>query len=80
MPAAEYDPRIRLVDVTAEAREAFGDEALRHLAAVTGASTGPSWRFEVDTPTGGTMTFNHTATAEYVAQVVAELKTEKARG
>jgi hypothetical protein len=72
-----YDPHIRLVDVTAEARAAFGDDVVRELAeAVGGPLPIVSWRFEIDTPTGGKTTFNSQATADYVAAYVTALQQE----
>jgi hypothetical protein len=56
---------LRLVDASAEARELFGTvEFMGHDI------TKPDWRFEIDTPTGGTVTFNSQATAAYVRAYV----------
>lgn len=75
--ASEYDPRIRLVDVSVRAREVLGEKVAQDVGAITGrAMPEHDWRFEIDTPTGGTTTFNRYATADYVANRVDEYKTE----
>jgi hypothetical protein len=72
MAGKKYDPRLRLVDVHARAVALFGAESVAELRAVTGQDpVDHDWRFEIDTPTGGSTTFNRHATAEYVAHYIA---------
>lgn len=75
--ASKYDPRIRLVDVSARAREVLGEKVAQDVGAITGrAMPEQDWRFEIDMPNGGTCIFPRYATAEYVVDRVAENKTE----
>jgi hypothetical protein len=76
----EYDPHLRIVDVVAEAREVFGAEAVADLRSAVGLpDVEHAYRFVIDTPTGGELTFNRSATAEYVMTNIERLKTEGAR-
>jgi hypothetical protein len=81
MAGKDYDPHLRLADAQAAAIEMLGAEAVADLRAGTGLEqVEHDWRFEIDTPTGGTMTFNRYATAGYVADRIRELKTETRAG
>lgn len=76
--AKAYDPRLRLVDVRAQAIELLGAEAVAEIALIGDADRVRDWRFEIDTPTGGETTFNRHATADHVAASVETLKREAA--
>jgi hypothetical protein len=53
---------IRVVDVAETARGLFGDEFMGRDMTI------PDYRLEVDTPTGGEVTFHQGATADDVAE------------
>lgn len=60
---------IRLVDVAAEAREMYGDNA-DYIAGRTLPEH--EWRFEVTTGSGARCSFHLGATAEHIAAYLAE--------
>jgi len=65
----KYRMNLRVIDVSAKARELFGTEVMQQLAPHRDPLL-PDYRFEIDTPTGGEVTFNRYATAEHVMAYV----------
>lgn len=61
MSENDYKPNLRLVNVGKEFRDMFG-----RVEAMGLALGEDDWRFEIDTPTGGKVTFNEHASARYV--------------
>lgn len=59
---------IRVVDVAAQAREAFGS----HAEAICGRIPEHDFRFEVVTASGAQVTFHAEATAEHIATYLKE--------
>ena len=61
----KYQLNLRIIDAAEELRKLFGKVEFmgRDL-------TIPDYRFEIDTPSGGTVTFNQEATASHVIEYV----------
>jgi hypothetical protein len=71
---ADYDPRLRIVDVAAHARELFGEKGAAFI--IGRPLPEHDYRFEVDTPTGGEMTLAAGDTAADVAASLDRLRAE----
>lgn len=59
----EYNPRLRIIDAAEDFRKLFGRVEFMGRDVST-----PDYRFEIDTPTGGTVTFHAGATADHVRE------------
>lgn len=65
--------QVKLIDVVADFRRAFGNDALREMCEAMGISVGDhDYRFEVTTDDGTQVTFHGSATASNVARYLVD--------
>lgn len=74
LPARPYDPALRIIDAQSEASQPFGSSTIALLRRDLGLDH--DYRFEIDTPGGGTMTYHRQATADHVAREIGRFKSE----
>lgn len=61
MSNTDYSPNLRMIDVNLMLRTQIGCDEFMGVDL-----TKPDYRLEIDTPTGGSVTFNRYATADFV--------------